>query len=178
MLFTRKGDDGTSRLFGRSGRIPKNSPLFEALGTLDELNSLLGVCYAKARAVGEIGFSITSAIRGVQQDLFIVQAELAGAPKTLTQSHVDTLEHSIGEIETLIQNPHAFVISGATELSALLDVARSVSRRTERRVLMAQDIRKVSDGTRKYLNRLSSILYALARLAAQQGSVEEENPSY
>ncbi len=177
MLFTRKGDDGTSGLFGSQERRPKNDPIFEALGTMDELNSLIGICFAKAESrSGEPPFS--QLLRLVQENLFVVQAELAGADKTLTQQHVDSLEQSIAELEALMENPHSFVIAGTTELSAFLDYARATSRRAERRVIDAVPTREVSPATRKYLNRLSSFLYALARVEATRSGGKEQRPSY
>ncbi len=177
MLFTRKGDDGTSGLFGTPERLPKDSPLYEALGTLDELNSLLGICFAQADGMhGEPPFK--PVLRSAQESLFIVQAELAGADKTLTQTNVDALEETIAEFEQRIENPHSFVIAGVSEISAFLDYARTVSRRAERRVLSARTIRETSPATRKYLNRLSSLLYVLARAAGSRTGKKEQKPSY
>ena len=182
MLYTRKGDSGTSELFGSPKRLPKDCPLFEALGTVDELNSLLGVCYAKANALAGGSVSsyahIAELVRDVQQDLFIVQAELAGAKKSLDQAHVDRLEKLIAEVEAQFENPHSFVIAGGTVLSAFLDYARAVSRRAERHVLSVLDEYPTSPSTRKYLNRLSSFLYALARKANKLASSEEAKPTY
>lgn len=177
MLYTRKGDDGTSGLFGTKERFPKDSPVYEALGTLDELNSLLGVCRAKTGAPsGE--FDMVGEIIQAQQNLFIAQAEIAGADKYIPKVRVDELECAINDIERLIQHPHAFVLPGATELSALLDYSRAVSRRAERAVLSARGIRPVSPTTAGYLNRLSSLLYALARYAAKSRGIKELSPSY
>lgn len=177
MLYTRKGDNGTSGLFGTKERLPKNSLVYEALGALDELNSLLGVCRAHSTDVrGDI--AITDEIRGIQECLFIVQAELAGAPKSIQPEHITKMEGTIDKIETLIEKPQGFIISGATELSALLDYARAISRRIERRVLDAQATRAVSPTSCAYLNRLSSLLYALARLASAAEGAKESSPSY
>jgi len=177
MLYTRKGDDGTSGLFGTCDRMSKDDPLFEALGTVDEFNSLLGVCFAKETET-RVEPSFSAALRDVQENLFIVQAELAGADKTLTQDTVDTLEKTIADFETYIENPHSFVIAGSSELSALLDYARAISRRAERRVIAARASRATSAATRKYLNRLSSLLYVLARVAAARKGTTEQKPSY
>ena len=114
MLYTRQGDKGTSGLFGTSKRFPKNSPIYDALGTIDELNSLLGVCRAHPNKIkGEI--AVGDEILKVQENLFVIQAELAGAKKTTTQTNIDYLEQIITQLESKIENPHAFVISGATE---------------------------------------------------------------
>ncbi len=178
MLYTRTGDSGMSGLYGSSERLPKDSPLYEALGALDELNSLLGVCYATVRKKNSLSYSTAVLVRTVQQHLFVAQAELAGADKFITQRQVDWMEEMIGQLEGEIENPHAFVISGATEVSALFDYARTVARRTERAVLRARAVRELSGAAYAYLNRLSSFLYALARRAAAAAGAEESSPSY
>lgn len=179
MLYTRKGDAGTSGLFGTKERFPKNSPIYDALGTLDELNSLLGLCYAHAALIESTKpFSVSVLVRTVQQHLFIIQAELAGTEKRITQQQVEQMEEMIARLESLITNPHSFVIPGATELSALFDYARAVSRRAERSVVAAGAMRQVSPPTSAYLNRLSSLLYALARYAAAQAGAKEASPAY
>ncbi len=179
MLFTRKGDDGTSGLFGTPERFPKDAMIFEALGAVDELNSLLGVCFSRAKIIrNKNSLMLGGIVRRAQENLFIVQAELAGAQKTLSKSHVDRLERDIAEIEGHIENPHSFIIPGATELSALFDYARAVSRRAERHVVAARGVRPVSAHTYQYLNRLSSLLYVLARYAALKKGTKEDAPSY
>jgi cob(I)alamin adenosyltransferase len=177
MLYTRKGDTGTSGLFGTKDRQSKASPIFEALGMTDELNSLLGF----ARSFGTLNnFPAASLaaplLRSVQESLFIVQAELAGAQKNLTQEHVDKLEAQIAELEAQIENPHSFIVPGATAFSGLLDVARAVSRRVERTIIRSEA--PLSPTTKAYLNRLSSFLYALARVAAKDSGEKEQSPSY
>jgi cob(I)alamin adenosyltransferase len=87
MLYTRKGDNGTSELLGTKERFPKNSPIFEALGTLDELNSLLGICRAQSYSSG-IELDVALEIKNVQESLFIIQAELANADKSLSLQQI------------------------------------------------------------------------------------------
>ena len=178
MLFTRKGDDGTSGLFGTPERLPKDSDLFEALGTVDELNSLLGICFAKTEKEDTGKVSIAPIVRQIQEHLFVVQAELAGADKALSKGSVAWLESVSGEIEALIGKPTTFLIAGGTELSSLFDFARTVARRAERRVISAHHQKAVSSETSTYLNRLSSVLYALARYAAWNAGTQEKAPSY
>lgn len=165
MLYTRKGDGGTSGLFGTRERLPKDDHLFEALGTVDELNSLLGLCRTLSPQ--------DSMLLRAQECLFILQAELAGTEKSVTGEQVDALEADIEEIEKDIRNPHSFVIPGSNPLSALFDYARTVTRRAERRVIAAG---KASPSSRAYLNRLSSLLYALARKSGQEDG--EISPTY
>jgi len=177
MLYTRTGDKGTSGLFGTRERFPKNSLIYEALGVVDELNSLLGVCRARSNKT-KGGLDVAREILKVQECLFPIQAELAGAQKSVTQTHVDELEDVIKRFESKIENPHAFVIPGATEFSALCDYARAVSRRAERIVISTQHVQNVSPAALAYLNRLSSFLYALARYSAVKESAKESPPFY
>ena len=174
MLYTRKGDTGTSGLYGTKERVPKNSAVYEALGGVDELNSLLGLCRASAEAQNEIARVLLEA----QERLFILQAELAGSGKVISPADVLGLEDDIALFETRIRNPHAFVIPGATVLSGMLDYARAVARRVERVVVGLSAPRAAAAAARSYLNRLSSLLYVLARYAATLKGVKEASPHY
>ncbi|MBP6868687.1 MAG: cob(I)yrinic acid a,c-diamide adenosyltransferase [Candidatus Pacebacteria bacterium] len=188
MLYTGKGDGGTTKTFGpNQERISKASELPEALGTLDELNSFIGLSKVWARSVQDTGVLVgkkryaTSAIlRDIQENLFIVQAEVAGAPKKIGKRKVTQAETIINTIESELPPITSFSIAGGTELSAVLDVARTLSRRAERRVVGVheQGLRKISPFTLAYLNRLSSLLFALARLTNKQSGVLEEAPTY
>ena len=177
-LFTGKGDGGTTKAFdtAKGVRISKASPLPEALGTLDELNAFLG--YVRVCAEGE--GRIAGILRDTQEKLFIVQAELAGSDKRLPEGTVAGVEDIVNGIEAEIPPLKGFSIAGGTELSALLDVARTTARRAERRATAVADdgIRDLSPETKAYLNRLSSLLFALARLANHEAGVAEENPRY
>lgn len=164
-----------SGLFGVCERFSKDSSVFEALGSVDELVSLLGVCFAKA--VNDQN-PISSVVRAIQEDLFVIQAQLAGADKKIGAGHVLRLEREIAEIEKRLAPIVSFVIPGATELSALLDYARAVARRTERVVVRANSEHPVAPDALRYLNRLSSLLYALARLVAQESGEGERVPAY
>lgn len=176
-LFTGKGDKGTTTTFGcNQTRISKSSELPEALGALDELNAFLG--FVKMHA--DDSPRIASAIREIQENLFIIQAETAGADKKLKEGSVEKVSETVNEIEKEISPIKGFSIAGGTELSAMLDVARTLARRAERRLIAARDVQacKLSDETVAYMNRLSSLLFALARLANHLAGVAEENPKY
>jgi cob(I)alamin adenosyltransferase len=191
MLYTRKGDGGTTKTLhcdlpdGKAGqRLSKSSAIAEALGAVDELNSLLGFvktqCQGVALPVGQ-GLTLGSILNQVQQNLFIVQAELAGAPdKTISADKIEQMEQVIDAIEKKLPPIKTFFISGGTANGALLDYARTVARRAERRVVKTREenLIKLSDSTLTYLNRLSSLLYALARLINHQSGVAEESPHY
>lgn len=195
MLYTGKGDDGTTTLCDtpRGIRVDKYARRIEALGTIDELNSFIGLCKATLhshchpgqaqRDPGSKSFvycNVAEMLHGIQEDLFIVQAEIAGAGKSLTKKHIGKLEGVTGEIEKQLEPIHSFIITGSSKESALLDVARTMARRAERRVVEAVYYKELEVGkhTIPYLNRLSSVLYAAARLVGQKENVTEHAPKY
>lgn len=197
MLYTRKGDGGTTKVFGCDQRFTKSSAIAEALGAVDELNSFLGLCKISARSnklrVGER--QVHNIVDDVQQNLFIVQAELAGADKHITADKITAMETVIGEVENMLPPIHSFFVSGGTELSTFFDVARTIARRAERSIVALylgrgetlpygqKETDSVSNvETHKqilaYVNRLSSLLYAFARLANHIQNVDETSPTY
>jgi cob(I)alamin adenosyltransferase len=177
MLYSGKGDGGTTTAFGcDQKRISKSSELPEALGALDELNAFLG--FVKMKSGGEERIAL--ALREIQETLFIVQAEIAGADKRVGAVAVTHVEEMVNALEKEIPPLKGFSIAGGTELSALLDVARTIARRAERRLIAAAEagVCTLSVETKAYMNRLSSLLFALARLANHLAGVAEENPRY
>lgn len=184
MLYTRKGDNGTTKTFGCNQRISKSSLVAEALGTLDEVNSFLGVCRVQVKnktlKILEKEEKFADLLLEVQQNLFIVQAEVAGATLTIENEKITRVENIVDNIEKILPPIKSFFISGATELGAVFDFARTLARRAERRVIAAKEEGKIkiSNETLSYLNRLSSLFYALARISSQIEGVEEIKPDY
>ena len=184
MLYTRKGDNGTTKTFGCDQRISKSSAVAEALGSLDEINSFLGLVRAKTKGMsfkiesGEIKYA--DVVLEIQQNLFIIQAEVAGSTLFITADKISNTEKIVDEIEKVLPPIKSFFVSGATEIGAIFDFARTLSRRAERRVVVVKEEEKVSvsDETLAYLNRLSSLLYALARISSHIDGVEEIKPDY
>ena len=176
----REWKAGRTRQAGQ--RISKSSVIAEALGSLDEINSFLGLCKIRASAAGyrinTVGLS--DIIHQIQQNLFMIQAELAGAPKKIEESKVKEIEAITDSIEKELPPIKTFFISGGTELATLFDVARTIARRAERRVVKANEesARKLGEHTLAYINRLSSVLYALARFSNHEVGISEEPPSY
>ena len=183
MLYTRKGDNGTTKTFGCDQRISKSSMIAEALGSLDEINSYLGFCKIKVRKeklLVQNKISGDGIIHNIQKNLFIVQAELAGASMSIDEEKVKELETIIDSIEKELPPIKTFFISGGTELASIFDIARTISRRAERRVVGVAEEKKtpIKKSTLAYLNRLSSLLYAFARLANHRAGIDEESPDY
>jgi cob(I)alamin adenosyltransferase len=188
MLYTKKGDTGTTKLFDcqQGQRVYKNELIFEALGTIDELNSCLG--YAKALSkkynifleLGNQSKTLGEILEILQNNLFSIQAELGGSQGTIKENHVLKEEEIIAQVEIQIPPITTFLIPGGDELSAYLDVCRTISRRAERLVVSTylQDKKRVSEFTLQYLNRLSSVLYALARLTNHKNDYKEKPPTY
>lgn len=180
-FFTGKGDDGASRIIDSEKRVTKASPVFEALGMLDELNTLIGWCKAEAGEELEVlDRKMKLVLHDVQDHLFTLQAEVAGAQKAIPLSSVEHLGHFIKRIEGSMPPVTTFLVPGATELSARLDVARAVSRRVERRLVQLHESgeRALSEASRAYANRLSSLLYALTRFVNHTSGVDEKPPQY
>lgn len=182
MLYTGKGDNGTTSTFGCNQKISKSSETAEALGSVDEINALLGVVKMEDGETEAVnGFDYHALISDVQHDLFVIQAELAGADKKMDRSRVEKVEGWINKIETELPPITTFFVSGGTELGSICDFARTVSRRAERRVVAALENDPSKEEHKEllaYMNRLSSLLYALARLANHRAGVLEEKPHY
>ena len=181
MLYTGKGDNGTTKLFGCDQRMSKSSAIAEALGSVDEINSLLGIVKMEGGAMTAIdGKNYHDLLSDVQQDLFVIQAELAGADKHVDEARVKKVEAWINAIEGELPPITSFFVSGGTTLAATCDYARTVARRAERAVVRALEIHdpNTKPPLFQYLNRLSSLLYALARLANHRAGIAEEKPHY
>lgn len=176
MYYTGKGDGGTTTLFGSKDRVSKQDPVFAALGSIDELNSWIGLCAVKAKQDADLKINeeIFSILKSLQEKLFIVQAQLAGAEKQITADEVAQLETTINSIAEILIPRKSFVVPGGSELSAMLDVARTWARRAERFTLATEP----SDPLKAFLNRLSSIMYILARRVNDLKEIEEKGPSY
>lgn len=183
-LYTKKGDDGSTGVIDVKRRISKSSVLPECLGTMDELNSFLGLCKVKAEesafTVGEEQAYVCCIIHEVQQNLFIIQSEIAGSPKTIAQWKVQRLEMLVNEIEKELAPIESFTIAGGSELTTFLDIARTIARRAERYVVLVHEskIQALDEHTRAYMNRLSSLLFGLARLTNKKFGITEEHPDY
>ncbi len=179
-IYTRKGDKGETSLFG-GRRVSKDDIRVEAYGTVDELNSALGLAVARLpEALGEWRERLVS----IQSDCFTLGAILAtpqkGAAKPehipeLAESRVETLEDWIDELDEELEPLKAFVLPGGSEAAAVLHLARSIGRRAERRVVMLGKNEEVEPVVLKYLNRLSDLLFTLARAAnARSGESDVE----
>lgn len=182
-FFTGVGDGGKSVLGKQS--FSKDDAFFEFLGTLDELNSWLGFCGVSIRK-GKRKYVVDfkTVLFRVQEILFVIQAEVAGiffkSPKypMLQASATAYLADTINRIDAILPPLTKFVIPGGTELSTKLDVARAIVRRAERLAVALARKKKISREILQFLNRLSSLLFALARYENFVRGLKEKNPAY
>ncbi len=163
-IYTRTGDAGETGLIG-GRRVPKDHPRVEAYGAVDELNAHLGAARALAR-----GGQVATLLGEVQHRLFDLGAELAtpparSAPAGVRAEDVAALERAIDRYQQRLPPLRAFVLPGGTPLAASLHVARTVCRRAERRVVALSRAEPVRAEVLAYLNRLSDLLFVLARAA-------------
>src|SRR5262245_13095737 len=170
-IYTKKGDDGTTGLL-YGGRIPKSDLATEAYGTTDEAVAALGL----ARALSDDD-TMRADLLTLQRELFVVGADLAANPRQrsklegevslVTARMVRRLERRIDDLVEARPLPDVFIVPGANPASAAIDTARAVVRRAERAVVaMEQARREVNPEVRRYLNRLSDLLFVLARWQA------------
>ncbi|MCR3753520.1 MULTISPECIES: cob(I)yrinic acid a,c-diamide adenosyltransferase [Lentzea] len=175
-IYTRVGDDGTTGL-GDFSRVPKTSARIEAYADVDETNASLGV----ALALGQLAPDVFDVVRKVQNDLFDVGADLCTPitpdpkypPLRVTQAYVDRLETYCDTFNERLGKLDSFILNGGTPGAALLHQARTIARRAERRTwsLIEEDAEHTNVLTAKYLNRLSDLLFILARVANPDGDV-------
>jgi cob(I)alamin adenosyltransferase len=166
-IYTRTGDRGETSLFG-GARVPKNDPRIDAYGTIDELNSHLGVVLA---------MNADAQLLDVQRDLFEIGAHLA-SPGTsrfagVEASRIEALEHGIDAMEAELSPLKSFILPGGTAAAAQLHVARTVCRRAERLIVALHDDNPATQSSIAYLNRLSDYLFVAARYANHKRGIED-----
>lgn len=181
LFYTGKGDGGKSQI-GKK-KFSKSVPMLELLGALDELNSASGFTRVVARGKSA---KLNAKILRIQEILFIAQAEIAasalGFPKPknpISGIHITELEKIIGVVDKALPPLKSFVIPGGSELASRLDLVRTMARRTERMaVRLSENKQKISGEVLKFLNRLSSAFFALARITNKLEGIKEQHPNY
>jgi cob(I)alamin adenosyltransferase len=172
-VYTKRGDSGETDLAG-GGRVGKDDPRVEAYGAVDELNAFVGL--AAIHALDEQA----DLIERIQRTLFRIGASLATNPAVVkkalagmgaTAEDVADLEAAIDVVDEELPELRAFVLPGGTHAAAAFHVARTVCRRAERRVLALDRLAPLADASVRYLNRLSDLLFVLARLENHRAAV-------
>ena len=193
-VATARGDDGTTGLLFGGPRIPKDDPRTEAYGTIDEAVAALGLARAELSVKRQYGTlpggleGLGDLILGLQRDLFVVAAELATTDDATDRQRdgvsrvdaamVEHLETVLRETEAGIEMPREFIVPGETRLSAALELARTVIRRAERRVVTLKRSGSASgEHLLPYLNRFADLVWVLAR-AAEQAEARPSTPAY
>ncbi|ETB63947.1 TPA: cob(I)yrinic acid a,c-diamide adenosyltransferase [Candidatus Nomurabacteria bacterium] len=187
ILYTGYGDNGTTTLYDcKQHRISKSSILIEALGAVDELNAYMGIIKVLSK---DENFYIELEIKkkyfdkiidDIQQNLFVIQAELGGSKMTVSKEELNMVERVVAKISDELPPIKSFTISGGSLLSSSLDFGRTLARRAERRIVAVVDegSRDIGEETISYMNRLSTILFALSRYSNHLLSIKEEHPDY
>jgi cob(I)alamin adenosyltransferase len=176
-IYTRTGDEGDTGLFG-GGRVSKDHPRVEAYGDIDELNASIGL----ARSI-EMMPRIDEVLAPIQRDLFAIGALLATpdlvkmqeqlAKARISDERIAQMERSIDDGEHELEPLNAFIMPGGTPKAAALHVARTVCRRAERSVVKLQREVELPQVVIIYLNRLSDLLFVLARVANRRAGAGE-----
>ena len=163
-IATKTGDKGETSLLGGT-RVKKTDIRIEAYGTVDELNSVIGICMNKIH-----NKEINTTLSKVQNDLFRIGAELSSLgtntkiniPK-ITEKQLKYIEEALIDVETTLPQQKEFILPRGTESSAFLHFSRTICRRAERTVIQCQEKYEVSNLIIQYLNRLSDLLFLFAR---------------
>jgi cob(I)alamin adenosyltransferase len=173
-MYTRKGDKGVTSLYG-SKRVAKDSPRVEAYGSIDELNSLLGVVISLSKDM-----KMSTSLKEIQRMLFVAGADSAAeygdSQKVPRISASDTLRIEKMTDDLILRLPmlRNFILPGGSPLSAYLHLSRAVCRRAERRLLTASRSEKMNPELLAFFNRLSSYLFNLSRFANKEAGRKED----
>ncbi|MGQ0571318.1 MAG: cob(I)yrinic acid a,c-diamide adenosyltransferase [Armatimonadota bacterium] len=169
-IYTKTGDSGETGLFG-GGRVPKDDPRVEAYGTVDEVNSVLGVVAA------HLDVELSDRVHAIQRTLFDIGADLAtpepGRVPAVGAEAVTSLERLIDHWETELEPLRSFILPGGAAAAALCHLARSLVRRAERRTVTLARSSQVNPEILRYLNRLSDCLFVLARVLNHRAGVAD-----
>ncbi len=173
-IYTKSGDKGKTSLFGGE-RVEKNNPRLEAYGTIDELNSILGFVIAN-----ELHSKTKNIILNIQNNLFVIGAELATPSnvksksiKSIQSDEIKNIEDYIDEIELELKPLSSFILPGGSKSASLLHMARTVCRRAERRIIEVDLEEKINPDIIVYINRISDLLFVLARFENHISSTPE-----
>lgn len=168
-IYTRTGDDGTTGL-ANGERIDKADPRVDALGNVDEINSALGLLLAAS----EVPPQIRATLSRIQHELFEIGAELSlPGHRRITDAQVSELERDLDELNAALPPLKEFVLPGGTRAAATCHIARTICRRAERSAWAANKLAALNPDALRYLNRLSDLLFVIARYLARRDGGQE-----
>ncbi len=169
-IYTRTGDSGETSIFG-GGRIKKHSVLVDTYGTLDELSSWIGV--VRSHCVDD--YELNSLLKEIQKDIYVIASRMAGADiHELPGNRIEYLEMKIDYYDEKLPELKGFIYPSGTKPSTFLHVARTVCRRAERKLSIIYDNEGRFHNELKYINRLSDLLFVLARYANHHAGLKDE----
>ena len=181
-VYTRTGDDGATALVGGK-RVPKDSPRIDAYGSIDELNSIVGLARVfneESLDAGEAHQFLDEVLCQVQDELFDLGSELATPPEFFQQGMYRVSENEIGRLEKLMDKCQkdlepltSFILPGGGRVGAYLHQCRTVCRRAERDILRLSREEEINQNVVKYVNRLSDLFFVLSRWIAKQTGEQE-----
>jgi len=167
-IYTRTGDNGTTGL-GDGSRVPKDSLRVDAMGDVDELNSVIGIMMTEG--VPDI---LQATLTEIQHDLFNVGGEICiPGYVILPQTRVDDLEEAIDALNDTLEPLKEFILPGGTKAAAYCHLARTVCRRAERKLIELNRAEKVTEISLQYLNRLSDLLFVMCRIINKHANVSD-----
>jgi cob(I)alamin adenosyltransferase len=163
-IVTRTGDTGTTGL-GDGSRVAKDSQRIETMGEVDELNSTIGLLLTEP-----LPDAIRDALTGIQHDLFDLGGELCiPGMSIISEAHITRLENLVDEFNEDLAPLKDFILPGGTRAAAFAHLSRTVARRAERRIVHLANNENVSEFARKYLNRISDLMFVLGRALNKAG---------
>lgn len=176
-FYTGNGDKGITSMMNY-GNVPKDDPILVAIGSVDELNSTIGIALFYIR-----NEKVRTELKNIQNDLFVLGADLACTftekkAKSMGGDRVERLEKSIDDLSGVVGELKAFVLPGGSEGSVHLHLSRAVARRAEREIVSASRKYKINPEIIRYINRLSSYLFVAALYLNKIEGIEETHPTY
>ena len=171
-IYTKTGDDGSTGLIG-GNRIRKSNPRIIAYGTVDELNSSLGIVLSL-----KLDTDIADLLTKIQNDLFVVGADLANpdlknASNRVTDDMVEFLESNIDKLEKELNPISYFILPGGDQIASQVHMARAISRRAETSIVYLAEIEEINKTCKIYINRLADLLFVIARIINKRKMIKD-----
>lgn len=171
-IYTKTGDDGTTGVQGGK-RISKSNLRIQAYGTVDEINASLGLVLSK-----KLDGNLEKLLKNIQNDLFVVGSDLSNPDlknmeNRVTSEMIESLEKNIDLIEKELPPITNFILPGGHEIASLIHISRTITRRAETQVIALNEKERINDQCKKYLNRLSDLLFVIARMINKKNGFED-----
>ena len=171
-IYTKTGDDGTTGLQGGT-RISKSNIRIQAYGAVDEINASIGLILSS-----KIDEDLEKLLRNIQRDLFVAGSDLSNPDlesrkNRVTSEMVENIEKNIDRLEGGLTPITNFILPGGHEIASLIHVSRTITRRAETQVILLDEEDKVNEECKKYLNRLSDLLFVMARIVNEKNGFKD-----